>query len=230
MTTASDIINQALKDAGIIASGETADASTFNDAADLLNQMIGQWQVDKVCVPGQHQQSVAINGSQTYTVGPGATVDVPLPVTVDSAFYRLGSIDYPVTVLDSFEDYESITLKTITGTLPDVVFYQRSYPTGSLYVWPQPNSGTLNLVLRDVLPTYSDTTADISVPAEYALAMRFSLAELLIVTFSMPQRPDIERQAAKARKKLKRNNLSVPMMGQPQELLNNGRFSIYSGQ
>lgn len=230
MTTANDIINLALKDAGIIAAGETADADTFNDALTTFNQMIGQWQVDKVYVTGQQKVGFTATGAQVYTIGPGAAIDVPLPVDIDEATYTLGSIDYPVRLINSFEDYQNITLKSITGTIPSAIFYQRNYPTGNLYVWPQPGTGTVNLVVRDVLSTYTDSTADIDVPPEYALAMRFSLAELLIITFGQQMRPDIAMQAAKARKKLKRNNLSIPILGQPQELLSTGRFSIYTGQ
>lgn len=230
MTTVNDLITGALRDVGVIASGESPSADDAADSLEVFNQMIGQWQVLKMYVTGQHRVSFTATGAQTYTVGPSATVDIQLPVSIDSAFYTLNGIDYPVHVLTSFEDYEDITLKVLTGTIPSAVFFQRSAPTGTLYVWPQPNTGTLNLVVRDVLDTYTDLTTDITVPAEYALAMRLSLAELLLTAYSLPPRPDIAFQAAKARKVIKRNNLNIPMMGQPQELLNNGRFSIYTGQ
>jgi hypothetical protein len=230
MTTVNELLSLALKDIGVIASGETMDPSTQSDALATFNQMIGQWQVQKMFVTGQHQVSFPVNGSQTYTIGPGAAVDVPLPASVDAAFWRFNNVDYPVSVLESFEDYENITLKTLASAVPTAIYFQRNYPTGTLYVWPQPSAGTLNLVLRDVLPTYTNATSDISVPDEYALAMRFSLAELLLTTFGMPPRADISALASRARKVMKRNNLSIPMMGQPQGPLSNGRFSIYTGQ
>jgi hypothetical protein len=51
MTTAGDIINRALKDAGVIAAGETAPAEDAVDALMALNDIIIQWQALPGCVP-----------------------------------------------------------------------------------------------------------------------------------------------------------------------------------
>lgn len=51
MSTAGDIINQALKDVGVIGPGEAASGDDVVDALDVLNQMIAQWQVLPGCVP-----------------------------------------------------------------------------------------------------------------------------------------------------------------------------------
>ncbi|MGE5650943.1 MAG: hypothetical protein ACM34A_12170 [Bacillota bacterium] len=231
MTTAADIINMALKDIGVIASGETASAEDAADALMTLNQMIGQWQAQKSYVTGQQAISFNVTGEQTYSIGSGADINTTLPVAIDSAFYRLNGIDYPVDVLNSFEDYENITLKTITGTIPSAIFYRRDYPNGTIYVWPQPQTGSINLVTRDNLPTYAALTDPLNVPAEYELALRYSLAELLLVSFPQATpRMDVVSMAQRARRVMKRNNLNIPMMGQPQEVLSNGRFSIYSGR
>ena len=51
MSTAGDIINQALKDVGVIGPGEAASGDDVVDALDALNQMIAQWQLLPGCVP-----------------------------------------------------------------------------------------------------------------------------------------------------------------------------------
>jgi hypothetical protein len=51
MTTVGDIINRALKDAGVIAAGETAPAEDAADALAALNDIIIQWQALPACVP-----------------------------------------------------------------------------------------------------------------------------------------------------------------------------------
>jgi hypothetical protein len=51
MTTVSDIINQALKDVGVIGPGESASGDDAADALDALNQLLAQWQVLPGCVP-----------------------------------------------------------------------------------------------------------------------------------------------------------------------------------
>jgi len=51
MSTVGDIINQALKDVGVIGPGESASGDDVADALDVLNQMIAQWQVLPGWVP-----------------------------------------------------------------------------------------------------------------------------------------------------------------------------------
>lgn len=229
MTTVSQLINLAMKDIGVLAAGETASAEDASDALKTLNQLLGQWQVLKSSVPGQQTVSFSATGAQSYTIGPGATVNAALPAAIDAAFYRLNGVDYPVSVLNSFEDYESITLKALTGTIPSVIFYERSAPTGLVYVWPQPSTGTINLVTRETIPALALGDA-INLPGEFELAIRYSLAELLLTNFGMQQRQDITAWAARARRVMKRANLNLPTLGQPSAVLNNGRFSIYTGQ
>lgn len=230
MTTVNDIITAALKDINVLGAGETASSEDAADALTMLNQMLGQWQAQAVYVYGQRLVTFNCDGSQTYAIGPGATVDTTLPTAIDSANYVLNNISYPVAVIESREDYQNITLKTIVGTIPSAIFYQRDWPQGTIYVWPQPGTGSLVLVCKDVLTQYTSLADDTNVPPEYALAMRFSLAELLMPTYGVGPRPDIVAMATRARKVMKRNNLNIPMLGQPQEVLNNGRFSIYTGQ
>lgn len=230
MTTANDLISQALKDINVLAAGETLSPEDASDALAMLNQMLGQWQAQKIYVYGQRIVSFNCDGSQSYAIGPGQTIATTLPTAIDSATYNLNGITYPVTVLDSREDYENITLKAISATIPSAIFFQRDWPTGAIYVWPQPAGGSINLVTRDVLTTYTSLSDDVAVPPEYQLAMRFSLAELLMPTYGAGPRPDIAAMAARARKVMKRSNLNLPIMGQPQGVLHNGRFSIYTGQ
>lgn len=230
MTTVIDLISQALKDINVLGVGEVAEADMASDGLALLNQMIGQWQAQKMYTPGEHEVIFSVTGAQTYSIGPGGAVNVPVPVSIDAAFYRQGGIDYQIEVLNSFEDYQAITLKLISGTIPDAIFYQRDLPLGTIYVWPQPSGGEIHLTTRDLLTTYTTLTQNLSVPPEYELAMRYSLAELMMPSYGIVNRPDINGLALRSRKIMKRANLSIPMMGQPPGVVNNGRFSIYTGE
>lgn len=230
MTTVIEIITDALQDLSIYGPGETVSADDAQKCLRTLNKMLSQWQAQKLYVPGLQDVSFSPTGAVSYAIGPSATINVTLPVQIDSAFYRLNNIDYPVTVITSFEDYSNITLKTIAGTIPNAIFYERSYPQGTIYIWPQTSAGEIHLITRDVLTQYTFLTDDINVPAEYALAMQLSLEELVARTYGKVVTPDLKMDAKNARKVVKRNNLNLPILGQPQEVLSNGRFSIYSGQ
>lgn len=62
MTTAGDIINRALKDAGVIAAGETAPAEDAVDALIALNDIIIQWQALPACMPKAPFELVTFTG------------------------------------------------------------------------------------------------------------------------------------------------------------------------
>jgi hypothetical protein len=225
MTTVTQIITLALKDINVLGTGETASADDTADCLATLNQMIGQWQVQKMYVYAQKEASFSADGSQTYTIGTGGAVNVALPPTIDAAFYRVNSVDTPITVLTSFEDFENIAVKSVTG-IPDALFFQRIYPLGTLHVWPQPSTGTIHLITRQTLTSYTSLTNDLTLPDEYVLAVRYSLAELIAPSYGATVSNEIKLLAKSARTILKRNNLNVPRLGVPASVLTNGRYSI----
>lgn len=230
MPTVNEIIIDALQDLNVYGPGDAISAHDQQFCLRMLNKMISQWNAKKMYVLGQQIVEFPCDGSVSYSIGPAAVVNVPLPVSVDAAYYRLNNIDYPISALTSFEDYSNITLKQIAGTIPNAIYYQREWPEGVIYVWPQPSQGSIRLVVRNILSTYESMPETISVPPEYALAMQFSLEELIARTFGRVVTPDLKLDAKNARDTMKRNNLSIPMMGMPAGILTNGRFSIYTGQ
>lgn len=230
MATVNEIITDALQDLNVYGPGEAISAHDQQYCLRMLNKMISQWQTKKMMVMGQFSLPFNCNGQVQYTIGPGAEIDVPLPATVDSAFFRLTNIDYPVEVLTSYEDYVNITLKQIAGSIPTCIFYNRNYPTGIIYIWPQPSVGQVFLTVRDVLTKYVSMTDTITFSDDYALALQFSLEELIARTFGRTVTPDLKLDAKNARDVVMRNNLSIPRMGMPDGILSDGRFSIYTGQ
>jgi hypothetical protein len=230
MTTVSEIITDALQDLNVYGSNDPITDADARKCLRMLNKMLAQWQARKMYVTGQRDVSFAMTGAVSYAIGDGQTVDTPLPGQIDACFYRLNDIDYPVTVLNSYEDYANITLKQIVGTIPNAIFFQRSYPSGAIYVWPQPAVGEIHLITRDIVSQYTSLTDTVTLPPECALAVQFSLEELIARPFGRQVTPDLKLDAKNARDVMKRVNLNIPMMGVPQELLQNGRFSIYTGQ
>jgi hypothetical protein len=208
-TSVAKLIAQALKDIGALGVGETPTADEQSDSFDLLKQMLGLWQIDGLMIYASSEIVFAATGAQTYTIGPGGDVDTTRPTEIVSAFWRDGGIDYPVEVLTSKEDYDRICMKTL-GSIPEAIYFDPTYPLGSLYVYPQPSTGELHLNVRAPLPEYASVTEDLNVPKEYELAIRYSLCELLAPAFERPLRPDLAALAKRARKLIKRNNVRIP--------------------
>lgn len=214
MAAVIDIINQALKDLGVIGDGQTANDEQINGAFVTLNQLLGQWQAESLHVYAQQTVSFVPTGAAGYTIGAGGAIDISRPVRVDAAYLRTGGVDYAIEVMQSPEDYARIASKSESG-MPCALLYTPSYPLGSLQLYPQPTGGEVYLVIRTQLPAYLSAADDIAVPPEYALALRYSLAELLSAENQTPLRPDVVALARKARAIIRRNNVRIPLLAMP---------------
>lgn len=218
MTTVSDILNLALKDAGILGESDTASAETTQDALTTLNQMLGMWQLDNLSVYAQQETSFTATGASTYLIGPSATINAVRPISIESAFYRVGTEDYPITVLNDFNEFESIGNKTEAG-YPEYLFYRATVPSGTIHIYPQPASGTVHIVTLVDLPEYTSVTNDLTLPRSYELAVRSNLAVLLADTMGSPLRQGVARLAMSSKKLLQRKNVRIPQLGMPAAVL-----------
>ncbi|PZX29469.1 hypothetical protein C7416_104474 [Cupriavidus phytorum] len=64
-------------------------------------------------------------------------------------------------------------------------------------------------------PAYAAASADLQLPAEFEMPMRYNLAVHLAAAFASPLRPDIGSLAATTLKKLKRFYLTIPELKMP---------------
>lgn len=214
MTTVAEIINLSLRDLGIVGEGQTASGDTLDEAFTTLNMMLGLWQADGLYVFAQKVIVATLTGASSYTIGSGGAINVPRPIKVDSATWHSDSVVRDVESIRSLTDYERLPVAG-ASEIPCAVCYVASYPLGTLYVYPSGATGELHLVTRTDMPQYIDQTDDIAVPPEYAMALRYSLAEHLSTSFQTPLRPDIPALAGRARKVIKRNNVIVPVLQMP---------------
>lgn len=152
--------------------------------------------------------------SNTFASG-AITTAAPRPLRINSAIVRVttsvaGSLDYPVAVV-AIEDYEMIGIKTLNGPWPRCVYYQPSEPVGVLNYWPNPNQVTeMHLFCDSVLNKFNSLSDTITLPQGYNLAMRFSLAELLMPEFGKSDQGQVAmimNQAAAGKAWVKRMNM-----------------------
>lgn len=212
--TASDIIILSLKDLGILGESETPSAEMAADALTTLNQMLSMWAVDNLYIYAQSATTFTPSGSLSYTVGTAGTVAIDRPASFDAAYYNDGTTDSQIELLNTFEEYQSISSKTQAGS-PHVAYYQPTYPLGILHLYPQPTGGTVKLLTKVKLPTYAAQAGALTIPPEFEMAVRYSLCEHLSIAMSAQLRPDIAAMAMKTRKMMKRNNLRLKELDLP---------------
>jgi len=156
-----------------------------------------------------------VNNLGTYTVSIAQTVastsitaSYQRPLRINSAFVRVATLDYPVSVI-TVDQYEMIGLKVLNGPWPRAVYYQPSELLGNLFYWPNPSSGEMHLFCDTVLANFSSISDAVNLPQGYNMALRWNLAELLMPEYGKSdpgQAQMIMKNAAQARGAVKRTN------------------------
>jgi hypothetical protein len=238
-TTALDILTLAFKDAGILGVGQSMLPEDYNDALTRMNMMIAQWRVKRWLVWHLVDKSVLSTGAQSYTVGPGGDIDVSWrPDKIESAYFRVNpgstgtqSVDYPLQILFSMEDYARITLKKLES-FSQCIFYDSAYPLGRIYPWPIPQSSIyeVHILLKDVLSEFADLTSSFDFPPEYLAALHYNMVVRLRAAYRMPEDPGFNGLAADAMQTLRSANAQIPSLVMPDNLVRPGVYNIYSDQ
>jgi|SRR6185503_5475358 len=113
-----------------------------------------------------------------YTIPGDFKMDRPLRIT--NAFTRIytqgSGLDYPITIVDQ-KRYVDIGFKAIQAPWPIVLWYNPTYPLGTLFFYQSP-SGTaqLHLYSDTVLTNFASLTQEVGLPQGYSRALKRALA------------------------------------------------------
>jgi hypothetical protein len=119
-------------------------------------------------------------------------------MSVLSAYFSLNSIDYsPITIL-SREQYESIGDKTLSVDIPSAIYVNYTYPLATVYVYPVPTSGVLNIASNKPLTELALLTTVLSMPKGYERMLRLNLASEMMAQYgTLSQKIIVDAQKAK---------------------------------
>lgn len=170
----------------------------------------------------------------------------PLALTSQPPGY---AVDYPLTLLQSREDWNRIALKTM-NSWPSFVFYDPANtfmapigwngpanipaptnPTGFLYINPVPMPGAfeLHILVKDVLATLANLSTVLSTPPEYEEAFEYNLAIRFCAKYNIDCPKEISGLAAAALATIRAANTQVPLLELPVALTQTGRgYNIFS--
>jgi len=239
MTTARDICLQALKDSGIIGVGQTALAEDINDSFTALNQMLAQWRRKRFLIPYLSTISKISTAAQTYSMGPGGDFDtgtgISRPDKIESAYFRQktgqpnNEVDFGLTIIPSREQYNQISLKTLQ-TFPNWVYYEPTFPLGTLYFWPIPQANIYEMFVsvKSTLQRFVDLNTIIVLPEEYEAALRFCLAQRLLLIYQLPPNENLMRLAKDALNVVRGANVQLASLEVQSELIRPGLYNVYS--
>lgn len=215
--TVQALVNLALKLCGVGGVGVDPSAEDSNDAFTLLNMMLAEWQTKRWLVYSLVDTAVASTGAISYSVGPTSDFAIARPDRLEAAFFRMNvtsptaQVDYPVRLLQAREDYNRITLKTLT-TFPLIAFYDAEYPVGNVFFWPVPPAGEyeMHITTKTAIGAFSGLTQTVSLPPNYQNALLYNLAERLLTLYRLPMDPAITGIAKGSLEAIRLSNAQIP--------------------
>lgn len=231
MTTARGIITRALRDLGVYGVGETVSADDAATGLDTLNDMLSVWRNDRLMIPAVIETTHTLDGSISYTIGPSGNINLTrAPQKIESAQVRQGGVDIDVPVHHDPEVWARIPDKTLPGGFPEVLYYERSFPLGRIYLWPQGDSGdSLRLWFWAELSSFADLSDTVTVPDGYEALMRFNLATWLAPAFGVEVPRRVDALAAQTMRSIRKSNVVIPVLTVDHPSIDTGRGNILTG-
>lgn len=216
MSTVLDLLTNAMAEIGAVAQGETLSA---NDAAFCLskaNRMLNSWRTRRLNAYCIAKNEYAFGTSkQSYTIGPsGADFTATRPERIDSANVILVSSDNARIQLwvVNVKDYAALQLPALSSIFPTRLYYQATFPNGTLYPWPYPTTATnkLELFTWQQIAEFASLGADLSLPPGYEDAITYSLAEALCPAYGREISASLHALALEARTNIRSLNIDTP--------------------
>lgn len=237
--TVADLIKQSLRLLKVCGPTETPGATELADGLVILNEMIDAYNVERLFIYQTLRDSHNLTASQaSYTIGTGGDFNQTRPVKIESAGVILDSsvaspIEIPLEVLLNYDEWASIYLKLLPSTYPRKLYYNPTFPLGTIYLWPVPTGSALQLILGTwgILTAFATTATTVSVPPGYQTLLRTNFALWVAEEYGVTPTDSVILQAQKAVERVKDLNISkeVPVLTTSYPQTERGRFNIILG-
>jgi hypothetical protein len=234
MSTAQELIQGSLRLIGQLETGETADASTLADSLTAMNQMLDSWSTERLSVfCMQDQQFTWPANTASRTLGPTGNFVGDRPIQLDdSTYFRDAStgVSYNISLVNQAQ-YNSIAVKTVTSTYPQVMFINKSDPNVELTVYPVPTKALeWHFISVEELSQPATLTTTLVFPPGYKRAFKYNLACEIAPEFGVEPSPTVKRIAMTSKRNIKRINNPGDIMSMPYFLIaKRQRYNIYAG-
>ena len=186
MTTARTIIKRALQRNGVLTKNESPSGDEASDGLSMLNDMIGSWSNDSLLIYARVSESFPlVSGQSSYTIGTGGDFNTDRPLQILTAFTRIGSVDYDIGIV-SDSVFDSITQKSISSSIPSVMFYYAAHPLGTITIYPVPTTGDLHIRSEKQLTEFATLDTDVDLPPGWDRALIYNLSIELAGEYGQP--------------------------------------------
>lgn len=186
MTTAREIITRAYQLNGVLTKSEALSGDEASDGLKSLNAMLSSWTNDSLLAFARLSESFPlVSGQASYTIGSGGDFDTTRPTQILSAFTRIGETDYQIQVIPDV-DFDTITQKDISNSIPDVLYYDGNAPLGTITIYPVPTTGTLHIRTEKPLSEFASLDSELDLPPGWERALVYNLSIEDAATYGQP--------------------------------------------
>lgn len=201
----SDILLSALVAIRVVPPGGGVPASISTAALRELNNVLSEWSVEGLLIPYSVAQSLStVNGTALYTWGVSGNITTRRPVELTDAVITVSAgVFEKLLVTNNLYRYREYT--SLPPGRPREVYYNPTYPQGTVTFYPTPDAVYTVSLIATVSPTpviLSDTSL---LPPEYDSALALETAVRLLNIFGKDI-PLLVKQANAAKGALLTNN------------------------
>lgn len=241
MTTAREMITDALQEIGVYSPGQPVGDDDAQTGLTQLKRMLDLWSNESLMTYAILEQHFTLIPNQNkYTIGTSGGADVPQtrPIRIiigpGTAYLKdSNSNTYQVNVVprDVWNLIGNRGPNTISN-VPDTLFYDPKYPLGEINIFPMP-SASIELYFDSYLPlqTINDLSTDFTLPPGYEDAVQHNLAVRCGPFFKTALvSQDVKDLAAYGKKIIKRTNKRELLALYDPELtsIGQGTYNIYT--
>lgn len=237
--TARERIRLALVELGVYpASQQTLKAHDAAEGLIRLQWMVEALQLNPLLVHQVVRSTFSlVANQQDYTIGlSGADWTLARPDTISQVAVLTGTSpdtsEVPIGPLLTAAQWAAIPNKEQTGEYPQAARYERTYPLGTLSLWPVPNLATVDVAIYVPTPITAPLTlaTDMVVAPGYDEWLHYSLVERLAGPFAQTIGPDLERLIRAATARLESPNVEVGRLQADDALTGGGFYNVLTGQ
>ena len=192
MATGTTVIQTAMEDLGVLATGGTASPEELAYGLVKLNNLIGSWSYEELLLPYQVTETLSVAGSlSSRTIGSGADWDTARPVMIESLWWiDAESVNHPVQMLDS-RDYGALEAKAVMTGRPLRAYYEpvdsADITRGTLYFDRTTDATeTLHMISLKELTELATVGTTISLPTPWIRALIASMKLELAGKYGKP--------------------------------------------
>lgn len=182
MATGTTVLQSAMEDIGVLATGASASTEELDYGLTKLNNLIGSWSYEELLVPYQVKESLSVAGSlDKRTIGTGADWSTARPVQIESLWWiDAESVNHKVKLLDSRE-FGDLEAKDVMTGRPLRMYYEPvdsgDITRGVLYFDRTTDAiETLHMISLKELTELATIGTTISLPTPWIRALTNNLA------------------------------------------------------